>query len=51
MIEPAQVIALQIDDARSGAQTDLELVLIERLGQIIVRARFQPLDQILALAF
>ena len=39
-------LALQVDDAGPGAQPHFQLVLIERLGDVIVRAGFHALDQV-----
>ena len=43
--------ALQIDDAGAGAEADLQLMLVERLGEIIVGAGFHAFNQVFAKTF
>ncbi len=45
MLDACRERHVQRDDARAHLQARTQLVLIERLHQIIVRARLQPFDQ------
>ena len=38
---------LKVENAPSGAEADAELVGVEGLGEVIVRAGFMPVDQVL----
>src|ERR1035437_868224 len=43
--------ALQIDDAGAGAEADLEFMLVEGLGEIVVGTGFHAFNQVLTEAF